>query len=199
MRILFLISALILLGSCSPYDASSGDILIVPEVSKYIVVDAPAVSCKSARSTAPTEDIQALSVNLGRFSLSWRPPEGSTTAALKLIYIQIRMRSSGILDSENPITITGQDLACILHGVVDGGSTLSISQGGTPDADGVIIPHQFAAELLIGNFAPAKDKKSSFSGTGQVLVYGLIKEPGQQDKPVIGRTSFQFSFGAIPF
>lgn len=190
------------MSACKPFDYAKGGLVVTMEANRYVLLNAAQTSCKSAASTSPTLDVTPLSMNLGRMSLAWTRPEGSTNATLKIVYINITMQSQGLGNTDVPTTVGGQDLNCIVHGLPDGGATLTIAQGGDPTvvdpATGKQVPHLFVSELLVGGFQ-AKDTtlKTSFVGTANVLVYALVHEPGKQDQPVIGRTTFQFEFGAI--
>ncbi len=187
-------------SSCQPYNYNGGGILLGLEASSVIMVDAPQVSCRSAHSSAPTADLTPISMDLGRLNVKWTvPPAASTNAVLKLVYVSLKLRTSGLSAIDLPMIIAGQDLNCIVRDNLDGGSTLAQTEGGVKNVDpATITPFQFGAELRIGSLT-AKDatKRSSFAGTASVLVYGLIHDPPNQDAPVIGRASFQFNFGGI--
>lgn len=185
-------------SSCQPYNYNGGGIQVAFENSKVILVDAPQVSCRSAHSTTPTADLASLSMDLGRVSMTWNVPVTDTdnNSTLKLIYISMRFRTSGLTGSDTPQIIAGQDLNCIVHDDPDGGSTLSIAEGGVVAGAGTA--YTFPFELRVGGLTPRDAaKKTSFAGTASVLVYGLVHDPPNQDQPVIGRGSFQFNFGGI--
>lgn len=200
-QIFLFFAALMSVSGCKPFDYASSGLVITMESSKYIMVNAPAMSCRSATSTTPTLDITPLSMDLGKLSLSWTVPSDMsltpTPPILKVIYVQITLRTQGLTNVDTPLQISGQDLNCIMRGTIDGSSSLSVSEGGDPTTTATAT-FPFAFELPVGGFT-AKDTtlKSSFTGTANVLVYALIHQSGQQDRPVIGRTTFQFQFGAI--
>lgn len=164
----------------------AGNLEVKMEASKFVMVNAPAMSCISATGTNPSLDIWPLSLDLGKMSLNWTPSSPQKT--LKVIYMSVSYDSPGLAINKQMSTIAGQDLNCIMRGSMDGSSALTPNEANFP----------FAFELLQGGFQAADSTlKTSFSGKGHVLVYALEHENGQQDIPLTAEISFDFQFGAI--
>lgn len=185
-----LLIAAVLVGSCSKKEEQPGNLSITMETENYILIDAKAYSCKSLNgSSAPTEDVNALYADLGRFTVSWTPPSADST--LKIIYIKVYPRSSGLASSD-PKTIAGQDLNCLITSNIDGSSTLPSGPANVP------ITFSFPEPHVMGELAPQDGtKRSRFQGRADVLIYALLKTPGQSDQPITARTSFSFQFDGI--
>lgn len=192
----------VLVNSCSPYNYTGSGIQVAVENTKAILIDAPQVSCRSAHSTTPAADLAALSMEIGRLSLYWTVPPDSGSPSpktLKLAYISIRPRSSGLTGTDNAIVLAGQDINCVVKNDPDASATLGVTEGGIINGDlPTAGPYVFPFPIRLGGFIAAdKNKSRSFGGTASVLVYGLVHYPPAQDYPIIGRATFQFNFGGI--
>lgn len=189
MRWALVAIASLVLGSCSKKGDEPGNLQIALSSENFILIDAKAYSCKSRNSATQTEDVSSLYTDLGRFSVTWTPP--SADATLKIIYIKVYPRSSGLASSD-PKTIAGQDLNCLVTSNIDGDSTLPSGPAGVP------ITFTFPEGQVLGEFAPQDaTKRNRFQGRADVLVYALLKIPGQSDQPITARTSFNFQFDGI--
>jgi len=179
------------LSSCQPYANTNGDIEVSFDASEFILLDAPATSCKveSAGGATFVSDIAPLHMNLGRLTLNWTPPDPETI--LKVIYVKLNIVSGGLANADRPITIASQDLTCVMKGNV-GDST------GTKLEPISQISFPFQKDILIvGLRSSDATNRSSFAGTVSVIVYALLTKQGQQDIPVIGRTNARFQFQGV--
>lgn len=180
IQIAALLAVVGLCSSCQPLKNQNGDIKVTVS-SLAILLDVAATSC-SADPTSGGGDIAALHTNLGRLRLEWKPP--SATATLKIAYIRIKLISPGIAEGAKVFTIGSEELNCIMKSGVAADPTL----------DSTAPAFTFSRDLKVGGIG-ARDPSlsSSFSGTGEVLVYGLLTNDGK-DTQYTGTTAFDFTF-----
>lgn len=178
---LSLVAILAMMFGCKKPD-DNGSLTVTMPTTNYILIDAKATSCKSKLSPTPTDDISALYTDIGKMTIGWAPPVPE--AELRLIYIKIYPRSAG-LSSQDPITIAGQDLNCIIKGNIDIEPTVTAAQTSIP----------FMYSYIFGNLTPTDaTKRNRFNGRADVLVYAVLKVPGKADTPITGRSTFNFQF-----
>lgn len=185
-----LLLAMGLLG-CQPYENKNGDLTVALDGNQFIALDAKAVSCKSLSSATgtPTEDVQALHINLGKMTINWVPPNDA--ARLKVIYIKMNINSGGLKTATTPLTIASQDLTCLMQGSVD-------AVAGTTIFAPTQTTFKFASDILVGGLKSADaTNRSNFSGSINMIVYAVLQIPGQQDTPLVGRSSARFKFDGI--
>ncbi len=185
LRALSLAALALALSSCQPYSGTAGEIKVALGASEFILLDAPAASCRAKLSNAAATDVSPLHMNLGTLKLDW---DGEVGTTLKVIYVRLSVSSGNLSNADKPVTIASQDLNCIMRKVLDSGNTL------VPAEKNFV----FADELLIGGLKSADaTNRTSFSGTINVIVYALKQREGAQDSPVVGRGSARFSFDGI--
>lgn len=185
-----LLAFVVALGSCKGPE-ESGELSFAVSGENFILIDAKATSCKSRNSTTPTEDVNSLYLDLGKFSITWTPTVAN--ARLKVIYIRVTPRSGGLSSSDAKV-IGGQDLNCLMSasGNIDQSPIVTGGAAGTP----VVFP--FPQGHILGDFSPTDStKRTSFRGRADVLVYALLQIDGQSDVPLTARTSFNFQFDGI--
>lgn len=199
-----LVSTLTLAAVCALTSAcqkgeDSGDFTVSLNADDVPLIDAPATSCKSRVSgSSATDDIAPFHMNVGQMTIKWKPPEAGTT--LKIVYIRITLRSSGIKEDVPPIQVSSQDLQCAMRGSIDGGEEI-IVPGATDvvlDPATNIYTFRFKKDLIMGGIT-GKDgtKRTSFNGNADVLVYATEIKEGSKTIPVTGRTTFRFNFMGI--
>jgi hypothetical protein len=193
--------------SCSPVTGvdSGGVTLSASSDTDYILLDAKAKSCKSLESgTDAADDVNELYMNLGKFKIEWELPVDDnknpmTGSTLKIIYLRITPRSAGLASQDARPAIASQDLNCIFTngstttGIIN--SSLMTPVSGTANK----YSYSFTDDLFVGDFKP-KDatKRTSFSGTAEVLAYFVIQRPGGgQETPAVARTTIKFKFGGF--
>lgn len=178
--LLFMVTALLSVPGLA------GNLLVNLEASKYVMVNAPAMSCFSATGTAPSLDVMPLSVDIGKVSLMWNPSTPHHT--LKIISVSVSYESPGLAINKQINTIAGQELNCIMRGSINGSSALNANENN----------FNFAFDLLQGGFSAADPTlKTTFTGKGRLIVYAIERGPGQQDVPLTVEAPFDFTFGAI--
>lgn len=174
----------LLLSSCQPYAQTSGDMTVAVGASEFILLDAPAQSCRAQLEGSTTSDVSALHMNLGKMKITW---DGEAGTQLKVIYVKINVVSGGVSNAERPITIASQDLNCAMN--------FQLTERKLTPAEASFT---FTQEILVGGLKSADTTlRSSFSGTVNVIVYALKQREGAQDVPVVGRTSARFTFQGI--
>ncbi len=190
MRILLGLMMVSLFSCKAPEDG--GEIQLTVASTDLILIDAKAQSCKSRISSTPTDDVNSLYADLGKFSITWDPPKDANGVlipgtTLKIIYIKIYPRSAG-LASGDPKTIAGQDLNCLMTSNIDGDSSIDSSQPTFSFLQGHIFGD-------LGTVDP--NKRARFSGRADVLIYGILRIPGKPETPMQGRSSFNFQFDGV--
>jgi hypothetical protein len=191
--------------SCSPVTGvdAGGVTLTASSGSDYILLDAKAKSCKSLESgNDAADDVNELYMNLGKFKIEWELPvdenkNSITAATLKIIYLRITPRSAGLASQDARPSIASQDLNCVF---TNGSTTTGVINNSLM----TLIPgtnkytYTFTDDLLVGDFKP-KDatKRTSFSGTAEVLAYFVVQQPGGQETPAVARTTIKFKFDGI--
>lgn len=195
---LTLVSFCLLTSACQKGE-DSGDFTVSLNADDVPLIDAPATSCKSlSTGGSTTDDIAPLHMNIGQMTVKWKPPEAGTT--LKIVYVRITLRSTGLKDDVPPVQVSSQDLQCAMRGSIEGGEEIII-----PGADEVVLDpatgiytFKFKRDLVLGGIT-AKDgtKRTSFNGNADVLVYATEIKEGSKTVPVTSRTSFRFNFTGI--
>lgn len=176
------------LSSCYPYHNDTGDLDLSLTTSETILLNAPATSCKArfdSTTATPSQDISPLQMSLGKFRIKWTPPNSTTN--LRVIYLQINLISSGISNSATPIFISGEALQCIMRYSIGGDQEVLTST----DTDFLSQKN-----IVIGGLKNRDTtNKNPIFGTANVILYGLLgNDDDGYNKPVIGRTQFQFKF-----
>lgn len=151
------------------------------ESSRYVVENAAQSSCV-ATANGQSQDVQPLSLNLGKLKLSWLTL--SPEKLLKIEAIEIELAGRGLAE-EQVVAITGQELACIMTGDPNGSTVLDAKQ----------TTFHFNYDVLVGGLKPWDNTlRASFRGNGKVKVYGVVQAPGRPDLKVSGSDLFRFAF-----